>query len=263
MIGRTTWVKKPRQFHSLKWLIRGTARYWLTFLLQSWHSKECTRRPNLYLMLQNENHVEEECDAEEIEADIVSKKPRDDNAECFPHQDDDSRLTGNSDDEDEDDEDDDDDDDWEMQSDGDDYLDDAEDDVSTVSEATRFGLKIFFISMSSFAHFLTPNFFITSSISTCSSVSSTTPSLIGENLESFSLGECELKSASSQCIGGPLVRTTINPLRRSLFSHVPPFINFMHHNEVPEKTLPPEICKHLRWKLSNITPGKMANNVIQ
>jgi len=94
------------------------------------------------------------------------------------------------------------------------------------------------------------------SVSTCSSVSSTTPSLVGENLESFSLGESELKSAPSQCMGGPLVRTTINPLRRSLFSHVPPFINFMHHNEVPEKTLPPEICKHLRWKLSKITPGE-------
>jgi hypothetical protein len=103
-----------------------------------------------FLIHQDENHVEEECYAEEIEADIVSKKPRDDNAERHPPvpslPDEDSRLTANSADDDfdedeDDDDDDDDDDDWEMQSDGEDFLDDAEDDVSTVSEATRFELK--------------------------------------------------------------------------------------------------------------------------
>ena len=30
----------------------------------------------------------------------------------------------------------------------------------------------------------------------------------------------------------PLVRSSIKPLRRSLFSHVPPTITFVHHNEV-------------------------------
>jgi hypothetical protein len=56
-------------------------------------------------------------------------------------------------------------------------------------------------------------------------VGSNTPSLVGENLEAFSLGETEFKSGSGQqWIGGPVVRTTIHPLRRSLFSNVPPYI---------------------------------------
>ena len=97
---------------------------------------------------------------------------------------------------------------------------------------------------------------VSTSISTCSSVGSNTPSLVGENLEAFSLGETEFKSGSGQqWIGGPVVRTTIHPLRRSLFSNVPPYINFVHHNEVPEMTLPAELRKQLRWKLSNITPA--------
>ena len=53
----------------------------------------------------------------------------------------------------------------------------------------------------------------------------------------------------------PLVRSSIKPLRRSLFSHVPPTITFVHHNEVSETPLPAEVRKHLRWKLSNITPA--------
>ena len=35
----------------------------------------------------------------------------------------------------------------------------------------------------------------------------------------------------------PLVRSSIKPLRRSLFSHVPPTITFVHHNEVNIKKL--------------------------
>jgi hypothetical protein len=51
-------------------------------------------------------------------------------------------------------------------------------------------------------------------------------------------------------IGGPVVKNTEPPLRRSLFSNVPPSINFVHHNEVPEAQLPAELRKNLRWKVS-------------
>lgn len=107
-----------------------------------------------------------------------------------------------------------------------------------------------------------------------SSVGSNTPSLIGENLESFCLGETEKivggggDASSSGTAGGggaakwqqvmngsAAVKTSIKPLRRSLFTNVPPSITFMHHNEVPEVPLPAEVRKHLRWKLSNITPA--------
>ena len=36
---------------------------------------------------------------------------------------------------------------------------------------------------------------------------------------------------------------------------MPPTITFVHHNEVSETPLPAEVRKHLRWKLSNITPA--------
>ena len=55
--------------------------------------------------------------------------------------------------------------------------------------------------------------------------------------------------------GGPVVKNTEPPLKRSLFSNVPPSINFVHHNEVPETPLPTELRKNLKWKLSNITPA--------
>ncbi len=88
------------------------------------------------------------------------------------------------------------------------------------------------------------------------SVGSNTPSLVGENLESFSLGEGGAESkAKGVTVGGPVVRNTEPPLKRSLFSHTPPSINFVHHNEVPETPLPAELRKNLRWKLSNITPA--------
>ena len=99
-----------------------------------------------------------------------------------------------------------------------------------------------------------------------SSVCSNTPSLVGENLESFTLGESEKTSGTNATPGGapknpwavnttPLVQISAPPLRRSLFSHVPPTINFVHHNEVSVVSLPAELRKLLRWKLSNITPA--------
>ncbi len=115
-----------------------------------------------------------------------------------------------------------------------DVVDDCEDDISTTSTRTTMSTG---------------------------SVGSNTPSLVGENLESFCLGESgEGKAKKEQqqqtlVVGGPVVRNTEPPLRRSLFSHVPPSINFVHHNEVPETPLPAELRKNLRWKLSNITPA--------
>eukprot|EP00095_Tigriopus_kingsejongensis_P001801 maker-scaffold10_size831480-snap-gene-0.19 protein:Tk01801 transcript:maker-scaffold10_size831480-snap-gene-0.19-mRNA-1 annotation:"tubulin polyglutamylase ttll4" len=88
------------------------------------------------------------------------------------------------------------------------------------------------------------------------SVGSNTPSLVGENLENFSLGEGGPEAQGLKPIGGgPLVRNAAPPLRRSLFSHVPPSLNFVHHNEVPATPLPAELRKNLRWKLSTITPA--------
>ena len=92
---------------------------------------------------------------------------------------------------------------------------------------------------------------------TGSSVCSNTPSLVGENLESFSLGETEKKPDKNAFAINttPLVQISAPPLKRSLFSNVPPTITFVHHNEVSEVSLPAELRKLLRWKLSNITPA--------
>jgi len=42
-------------------------------------------------------------------------------------------------------------------------------------------------------------------------------------------------------------------LRKSLFTNVPPSINFVAHNE-QATTLPMEIRRHMKWKMSSITP---------
>merc|ERR1719400_2902063 len=120
-----------------------------------------------------------------------------------------------------------------------DFLEDFEDDVSVTSASTT--------------------------VSTGSSVCSNTPSLVGENLESFSLGESEKvpgsggatdkKDTNAWAINTALVQVQAPPLRRSLFSNVPPTMNFVHHNEVSVSSLPAELRKLLRWKLSNITPA--------
>lgn len=115
-----------------------------------------------------------------------------------------------------------------------DFLEDFEDDVSVGSSSTT--------------------------VSTGSSVCSNTPSLVGENLESFTLSETEKSSNSASTkppwtLSTPLVQISAPPLKRSLFSNVPPTINFVHHNEVSVESMPAELRKLLRWKLSNITPA--------
>ena len=44
-------------------------------------------------------------------------------------------------------------------------------------------------------------------------------------------------------------------LKQSLFSNIPPTINFMLHNEMSSHQLHNDIRKHLKWKLSTITPA--------
>ena len=44
-------------------------------------------------------------------------------------------------------------------------------------------------------------------------------------------------------------------LRQSLFSNIPPTINFMLHNEMSAHQLHTDLRKHLKWKLSSITPA--------
>ena len=114
-------------------------------------------------------------------------------------------------------------------SDNDDFLEDFEDDQSVASSAST-------------------------TVSTGSSVCSNTPSLVGENLESFSLGEQSEGNAAANsgkknpwALNTPMVKTSAPPLRRSLFSNVPPTINFVHHNEVTEVSLPAELRKLLRY----------------
>ena len=76
--------------------------------------------------------------------------------------------------------------------------------------------------------------------------------MVGENLESFSLGESEKappgsgsgtantknEKVNAWAINTALVQISAPPLRRSLFSNVPPTINFVHHNEVSVSSLP-------------------------
>merc|ERR1719228_2148038 len=100
---------------------------------------------------------------------------------------------------------------------------------------------------------------VTSTATTIStgSVGSNTPSVVGESLENFSLegvsqqGEPVKKAWVSQA-----PNLTDSPaLRRSLFSNIPPTINFMLHNEMSANQLTDELRKQLKWKLSNITPA--------
>ena len=44
-------------------------------------------------------------------------------------------------------------------------------------------------------------------------------------------------------------------LKQSLFPHIPPTINFMLHNEMSAHQLHNDLRKHLKWKLSSITPA--------
>merc|ERR1719397_2119951 len=100
---------------------------------------------------------------------------------------------------------------------------------------------------------------VTSTATTIStgSVGSNTPSVVGESLENFSLegvqqqGETVKKAWVSQA-----PNLTDSPaLRQSLFSNIPPTINFMLHNEMSAHQLHNDLRKQLKWKLSNITPA--------
>ena len=44
-------------------------------------------------------------------------------------------------------------------------------------------------------------------------------------------------------------------LRQSLFPNIPPTINFMLHNETSAHQLDNDLRKHLKWKLSTVTPA--------
>ncbi|XP_043197839.1 tubulin polyglutamylase TTLL4-like isoform X1 [Amphibalanus amphitrite] len=77
---------------------------------------------------------------------------------------------------------------------------------------------------------------------TVASVSSLTPSLVGETLGGISLTETPAAPG-----------TDLPALHLSLFPHVPPTINFCQYNEKTED-LPAAVKRLLRWRLSTITP---------
>ncbi|XP_040563399.1 tubulin monoglutamylase TTLL4 [Lepeophtheirus salmonis] len=88
---------------------------------------------------------------------------------------------------------------------------------------------------------------------------SNTPSVVGENLESFSLTESEKnnnneKEQKKRNLGPSFLDEAL-PLSRSLFPHVPPSIHFYSHNRIPQRPLPLKLRQFLKWKLSNVTPA--------
>jgi len=84
-----------------------------------------------------------------------------------------------------------------------------------------------------------------------SSACSNTPSLVGESLETTKEVAKRKLAWTSQT-----PNLTDSPaLRQSLFSHIPPAINFMLHNETSAHQLHTDLRKHLKWKLSTITPA--------
>eukprot|EP00090_Calanus_glacialis_P043063 TRINITY_DN7623_c0_g1_i2.p1 TRINITY_DN7623_c0_g1~~TRINITY_DN7623_c0_g1_i2.p1 ORF type:complete len:740 (-),score=223.94 TRINITY_DN7623_c0_g1_i2:33-2252(-) len=84
-----------------------------------------------------------------------------------------------------------------------------------------------------------------------SSACSNTPSLVGESLETSK----EAVKTKLAWISQTPNLTDSPALRQSLFSHVPPAINFMLHNEMSAHQLHTDLRKHLKWKLSTITPA--------
>jgi len=84
-----------------------------------------------------------------------------------------------------------------------------------------------------------------------SSACSNTPSLVGESMETSKEVAKRKLAWTSQT-----PNLTDSPaLRQSLFSHIPPAINFMLHNETSAHQLHTDLRKHLKWKLSTITPA--------
>lgn len=87
-----------------------------------------------------------------------------------------------------------------------------------------------------------------------SSACSNTPSLIGESLEATQISQEATKRKLAWTSQTPTV-TDSPALRQSLFSNIPPTINFMLHNEMSAHQLHTDLRKHLKWKLSSITPA--------
>ncbi|KAJ9579962.1 hypothetical protein L9F63_004345 [Diploptera punctata] len=92
---------------------------------------------------------------------------------------------------------------------------------------------------------------VLSSLTTISN-DSNTPSVVGETLGSISLSDHAHKKVTSTNI---VIDQNGLPqcLRASLFSYVPPYIRFSMH-DVKGEALPSEIQRHMKWKLSTITP---------
>jgi len=60
-------------------------------------------------------------------------------------------------------------------------------------------------------------------------------------------------SSSAEILPATVARRVVPSLRPSYFPNVPPYMNFCLHDEKTEP-LPTEIQKHLKWRLSPITP---------
>jgi len=88
-----------------------------------------------------------------------------------------------------------------------------------------------------------------------SSACSNTPSLIGESVEANNISTQDTAQRKHAWISQNPTLTDSPALKQSLFSHVPPTINFMLHNEMSAHQLDNDLRKHLKWKLSTITPA--------
>lgn len=109
---------------------------------------------------------------------------------------------------------------------------------------------------------------VTSMSTGSSSVRSGSPTNITESLDTLSIASDEQSIQTppklqlpSMLNDAPMVVNANSRLKRSLFMHVPPSINFVKHNEVPQKPLPNEVTKLLQWKISPITPAVMRRSV--
>ncbi|KAK0078300.1 hypothetical protein PV325_002714 [Microctonus aethiopoides] len=52
------------------------------------------------------------------------------------------------------------------------------------------------------------------------------------------------------------------PFRRSLFPNVPPYINFQLYDTTSDHEIPASVAKHLKWKLSSITPLLVRKTIV-
>jgi len=89
-----------------------------------------------------------------------------------------------------------------------------------------------------------------------SSACSNTPSLIGESLETAAIPAQDTATTRKHAWISQNPTLTDSPaLKQSLFPNIPPTINFMLHNEMSAHQLHNDLRKHLKWKLSSITPA--------